>query len=167
MGLRLRNCGPAVSEPDIAAFERRLGVSLPDDYRRFLLEVNGGGGPVDDSGYPSEMYWSLLWLGGPVSDEDIDAVCDDPLAWGEIYDRRDLEFGARSHWSSGLSRAWLPIGEATHEDLVLIRLEDGSVWWMDLLSDAGYDEVDCKPLAGSFDELGLAREKRPGSAADP
>jgi len=34
--------GPSVTEADVVAFERRLGHLLPEDYRRFLLEVNGG-----------------------------------------------------------------------------------------------------------------------------
>jgi SMI1 / KNR4 family (SUKH-1) len=34
--------GPEVTEADIAAFEHWLGRTLPDDYRRFLIEVNGG-----------------------------------------------------------------------------------------------------------------------------
>lgn len=34
--------GPPIEEAEIAAFEQRYGLSLPDDYRRFLLEVNGG-----------------------------------------------------------------------------------------------------------------------------
>src|SRR5215831_4403730 len=38
----LRNCGPEVSEADLAAFEATLGYPLPDDYRDFLLRYNGG-----------------------------------------------------------------------------------------------------------------------------
>lgn len=34
--------GPVVTEEDVIAFERTLGRRLPGDYRRFLLEVNGG-----------------------------------------------------------------------------------------------------------------------------
>jgi hypothetical protein len=31
-----------VSDADVVAFEQRLGHVLPDDYRRFILDVNGG-----------------------------------------------------------------------------------------------------------------------------
>jgi SMI1 / KNR4 family (SUKH-1) len=34
--------GPQVTEPEIAAFETELGAPLPEDYRAFLLDVNGG-----------------------------------------------------------------------------------------------------------------------------
>lgn len=34
--------GPVVTESAIAAFETELGAMLPDDYRDFLLKVNGG-----------------------------------------------------------------------------------------------------------------------------
>ena len=34
--------GPAVDGAAVAAFERELGARLPDDYRDFLLAVNGG-----------------------------------------------------------------------------------------------------------------------------
>jgi hypothetical protein len=34
--------GPVVTEDDVATFEQRIGHRLPEDYRRFLLEVNGG-----------------------------------------------------------------------------------------------------------------------------
>jgi SMI1 / KNR4 family (SUKH-1) len=34
--------GPQVTEAQIEAFERSYGHRLPDDYRQFLLDVNGG-----------------------------------------------------------------------------------------------------------------------------
>jgi SMI1 / KNR4 family (SUKH-1) len=152
--VRLSNSGPPVTEADVAAFERRVGITLPADYRRFLLEVNGGDGPADHSGYPANRYWSLHWLGGPVSDEDVAAVGGD-WSWWESYDRRDLEFGVRGMWSSGLSRAWLPVAAVHHEDLLLVRVADGSVWEMFLVEEPSDDR--CTRVAGSFGELGIGR----------
>ena len=102
--MRLSNCGPPVNEADILAFERRVGVALPVDYRQFLLEVNGGDGPVDESGHPAERYFSLNWYGSPVSEEDIAACRADPSGWAEIDAYRDLEMSALGLWASGLSR---------------------------------------------------------------
>src|SRR5438105_1344375 len=39
---RMERRGPVVTDEDIRAFEHTLGATLPDDYRAFLLEVNGG-----------------------------------------------------------------------------------------------------------------------------
>jgi hypothetical protein len=38
----MKNTGAKVDESRIAAFEKHLGQDLPDDYRRFIAEVNGG-----------------------------------------------------------------------------------------------------------------------------
>jgi len=42
----LTKTGPRVTEDDVHRFEQELGHVLPADYRRFLLEVNGGHAPV-------------------------------------------------------------------------------------------------------------------------
>lgn len=51
--------GRRLDESEVAAFEGKLGVRLPEDYRRFLAECNGGchGGSwvyTDGAGNPSE-----------------------------------------------------------------------------------------------------------------
>jgi len=40
--------GPVIDESTVTAFEHSIGHRLPDDYRRFLLEVNGGD-PADSN----------------------------------------------------------------------------------------------------------------------
>jgi hypothetical protein len=46
----IRNAGPPLSEDDIVDFERRIRCRLPDSYRRFLKENNGGRPPLDADG---------------------------------------------------------------------------------------------------------------------
>lgn len=152
----LANCGPRVSDRDIDAFEARIGAPLPKGYRRFLLEVNGGEAPADESGYPPDVYLSLHWLGGPISDADVASNFADPMGWAELAYDRDLELRARTCWRGGLSRHWLLVGTVQHENMLLLRLDDGSAWLMDGLR-GDFDEDDCTRVAGLFDELGLAR----------
>src|SRR5262245_34990626 len=38
----MKERGPQVTEAQIRAFEETFGHSLPDDYRQFLLDLNGG-----------------------------------------------------------------------------------------------------------------------------
>lgn len=42
----LREVGPELTEETLAGFEKELGNSLPDPYRRFLLRNNGGRPPL-------------------------------------------------------------------------------------------------------------------------
>jgi hypothetical protein len=58
---------PCLSRTKIVAFEVRYSIRLPDDYRRFLMEVgNGGAGPyygihgLDELDETREDYWNDL-----------------------------------------------------------------------------------------------------------
>lgn len=42
MMIELTEVGPPLTQDALARFERDLGVSLPDPYRRFLIRTNGG-----------------------------------------------------------------------------------------------------------------------------
>src|SRR5437868_2739639 len=61
---RLRPC---LDEEKVGEFERRYSLRLPDDYRRFLMQVgNGGAGPyygihgLDELYETKEDYWNDL-----------------------------------------------------------------------------------------------------------
>jgi hypothetical protein len=66
--------GPVVDESTVMAFEQRLGHRLPDDYRRFLLELNGGR-PHDSTRKAS--FGVINWffcLGDPNEDRDLESA---------------------------------------------------------------------------------------------
>jgi hypothetical protein len=42
MKLDLQETGPALTLPEIEAFEEEIGSRLPEDYKQFLLATNGG-----------------------------------------------------------------------------------------------------------------------------
>jgi hypothetical protein len=56
-------CGPAVEEADVVAFEKEIGHTLPEDYRRFLLEVNGGRLADENTTFVDGIVNILLSLG--------------------------------------------------------------------------------------------------------
>lgn len=80
----IENVGPAIEAQDISVIEAELGARLPDSYRRFLLNYNGGAptpDTVDIPGAPgtptdvqvffgisrsvksSDLSWNLLMIG--------------------------------------------------------------------------------------------------------
>ncbi len=52
--------GSAVTEDEVRAFEAKLGATLPDDYRTFLLEVNGGRTAKSHRTFPVDGDASIL-----------------------------------------------------------------------------------------------------------
>ncbi|MFF4344659.1 SMI1/KNR4 family protein [Kitasatospora sp. NPDC001540] len=62
---------PPLSETDLAEAEKELGVSLPPDYRTFLLEVGAGGAGSFYGAFPlrrDEQGWH--WLDGKVRSDN-------------------------------------------------------------------------------------------------
>jgi len=142
----MERCGPPVGEADMAAFERQLDIALPDDYRRFLLEVNGGDPADANTRFSHYIINHLLSL----ADKDDDS--------------NDLE--ARNRWV----RRVLP-----HSDLLMIGNTDGGmillavrgshrgeVWNLDTVDPRPdgsnprvlwHDQRDMTKLADSFEEF--------------
>lgn len=71
--IELREAGPPLTQESLNSFERELGTSLPDPYRRFLLQTNGGRPPaakptVNVAGLPespTDVHF-FFGLGDPV-----------------------------------------------------------------------------------------------------
>ena len=142
---RMECRGPRVDEAEVSAFEQRHGIAFPDDYRRFLLEVNGGG-LADENTWVAQLYINGL------------------LSLAEKDGTLDLESCAE--WA----RRVLP-----HPDLLLIGYTDsgmlllahagphrGEVWTLDTVDPRPegsnprvlwHDRRDMKKLANSFEEL--------------
>lgn len=140
MPVEFRRRGPAISESDVAEFEERVGHRLPDDYRVFMLESNGG---VPRANYlPSNEnvgVRAFFMLG------------DDPhYAIGEML--RVFE----GRYPVGM----LPVAEDSSGNLLLIdvgRQEMGSVWFWEHEFEAEDDEPprpdNITRIASSFHEL--------------
>jgi hypothetical protein len=120
---RMERRGPPVTEENIATFEQRFGHTLPDDYRRFLLEVNGGRLAEDNTRFEDDTINSLFSL----ADKD--------------HDSRDLE--TRARWAREM--ALVP-----HPDLLFIgNFDTGRILLMLSGSHRGelwsQDTVDPRP----------------------
>jgi hypothetical protein len=143
---------PPLSDSVVAAFERRYGVSLPEDYRSFVTEVgNGGAGPYygvlpfgkdDDDhdweggglvGDPSKPFphttaWNLpasFWDGEPDWSPDTSIEEQDRLM--EAWDR-ELE---AHYWNTAIMNGAIPIchkGCALRQWLVIHGDQRGFVW---------------------------------------
>ena len=152
----MKRRGPPVREAEVAAFEQRLGLTLPADYRRFLLEVNGGLLASENRRFSHYIITDLL------------SLADD-------NDASNLEArAARAHWV-------LP-----HSDLLMIGNADGGmillavrgnhrgeVWNLDTVDPRPdgsnprvlwHDQRDMTKLADSFEEF--VRMLKPLDSAD-
>jgi len=61
--IEIKESGEPLTEADIADFERYLGCPLPRDYRKFLLNHNGG--------TPEPDGFSLVYWGGKSEDDQV------------------------------------------------------------------------------------------------
>ena len=140
----------------MAAFEKQLGHSLPDDYRRFLLEVNGGRTADQNSRFTMGVVNVMLSLGmeeQPVFD----------LLTRAIRERRLLP--SPDLLSVGYDEGGAPI-------LIALAGEHrGTIWWEnthDPRPEGSNPRVewfkrrDMKKLADSFEEF--LRSLKPISA---
>ena len=140
--------GPAVSEADVAGFEAQLGHALPEDYRRFLLEVNGGRLAMENKSFRYGNVNMLFSLNA--ADEG-----DDLLTWA-LHERST---------SALPSRDLLFVGYDDGGGLILVAVagEHRGEVWFENRSDPRpegsnprvlwFDRRDMKKLADSFEQF--------------
>ena len=142
--------GPQVTDAQIEAFERSFGHRLPDDYRQFLLDVNGGRLDRANREFDQGVVNRLFSL------DDID---DDD-------DSRDLATRANRSRPMLPSPDLLYVGHDDSGSRLLIALAGehrGEVWFMRTGDDGRPDDAnprvlwhdrrDMQKLASSFEQF--------------
>lgn len=126
------------TERQVARFEKRIGASLPEDYRQFLLTINGGSRPG--------LGWELPNLG--ISIHTFYGLCRD------FHDLNDAvePILQQDEWTEYLPSNSIPIACDLASDPFLLKYsgEDvGSIWYWDheLLHGEGIK------IAENFDAL--------------
>ena len=149
--------GPQVTDAQIRAFEQSYGHPLPDDYRQFLLDVNGGQPDIANCEFEHGVVNSLFGLDDTENDSS------------------DLATRANRERASLPSRDLLFIGHDDGGNSLLLALAGdhrGEVWYMLTDDDARPDDAnprvlwhdrrDMRKVADSFEQF--MRALRPLSA---
>ena len=146
--------GPQVTEVSVTKFEAQLGATLPEDYRAFLLDVNGG-----QTGRNHCVF--TIWLRKSRTDE---TVLNSLNSLDDPDDRSDLV----TRWKR--ARKWLPqeVIPVGYDDgggtvvVVVAGPRRGQVWFLDGVDprpeDANprvewFDQRDVSKVADSFHEF--------------
>lgn len=144
----MKERGPQVTEAQIRAFEQSYGHPLPDDYRQFLLDVNGGQPDRANREFAHGVVNDLFSLDDTVNDSS------------------DLTTRANRERASLPSRDLLFIGHDDGGNSLLLALAGehrGEVWFMLTDDDARPDDAnprvlwhdrrDMRKLADSFEQF--------------
>ncbi len=116
--------GPPLAESHVTAFERKHGVTLPDDYRAFITTIgHGGPGRFGGAGpyyglHPLQDWATSLW-NMPESDTLARPFLAEP---GQVY----------SDWPSDL-----PLGEADEPYTGTLALSDQGCGYLSILVVSG------------------------------
>ncbi|HLO88581.1 MAG TPA: SMI1/KNR4 family protein [Nostocaceae cyanobacterium] len=128
---------PCLSEGEIQAFESKYGISLPSDYRQFLLEVgNGGVGPgyglykIVESGSENEVAATPYQNNYDILSQPFPLT----TAWN------NLDLSSHDYLDNKLIQGTLTIanyGCGIYAMLVITGEQQGRIWIDDRTNDSG------------------------------
>jgi SMI1 / KNR4 family (SUKH-1) len=157
--------GPQLTKAAVTMFEAQLGATLPEDYRAFLLEVNGG-----RTARRHRVF--TIWLQKARTDE---TVLNSLNSLGDPDDRSDLA----TRWKRAckwLPREVIPVGYDDGGGTVVIVVAGahrGQVWFLDGVDPRPeganprvewFDRRDVSKLANSFREFMVGLRPLGGAA---
>jgi cell wall assembly regulator SMI1 len=150
--IAMTEMGPRVTPDDVRRYERELGQELPEDYRQFLVDVNGGQPALECSVFQlrkdRSILNNLLSLNDPDEGNDLATVQRLSAYSGNELPKDALTIG----YDAGGSRILL----------ILAGPHRGQVWFLDIgnLRPTGsnlrvewFDRRDAWKLADSFAEF--------------
>jgi hypothetical protein len=153
MLLSIENQGRKLNQSDIVNFENVIGHELPPDYKKFLLNYNGG--------EPKQNYHDVQGTEGKGIGDFVECRCFFAIDGPESYEP-EVKKGYDIEWNYLVLRGripdnFLPISEDSGGNIVCLSLygEDlGSIWFW-----SHHDEhyppsySNCYKVADSFQEL--------------
>jgi hypothetical protein len=141
---RFQDSYPPIGPDALLKLEKHLGIRLPEDYLRFLLERNGGH-------FKHEVAIPSFERG---NDEEHTLFYVRSL-YGLVFDREDIHSDIRGAFNDAydwphISSEWLPIGEWMSFTIFLAvgEIDRGQVWYVNDVQTS-----DRCLIASSFDDF--------------
>jgi hypothetical protein len=139
MTVQITAAGDQLDSTRVLEVEERLRITLPSEYREFLLQYNLAR-PADNVYRTDKVTTSIRYFFGVSSDKD-----------------KDLVIQNQTVFANRLPKKMLAIAYAGGGDLVCLRTSDGSVYLWDHEREAGEGEEpryeNMARLASSFPEF--------------
>ena len=119
---------PKLSEREVASVERQFGVTLPDDYRTFLLELGAGGLPAMSRRFPHTKKWNIRYPKAQPRDPD-------ELCWQKRDAWNDAVYWSPKHTTGAICICHE--GCAIRDWLVVTGKGRGGIWLDERVDDRG------------------------------
>jgi hypothetical protein len=150
MPVKIRDAAKRVTPEQLQEVEQRLGMSLPDEYRKFLLRTNGG---VPE---PGGFEFPDLSEDQPGDFDEVELFYSVLVPPPAEFDLRSFESAVR-HMRSELKLPldYVPIAMTVNQEIIALGVDGkarGKVYYWAYIS-AGFELSFLVELAASFDEF--------------